>query len=37
MILARILSVIIGYIFGLFTAGYFYAKHVNVDIFMRWV
>ncbi len=32
MILARILSVIIGYIFGLFTAGYFYAKHVNVDI-----
>lgn len=29
---ARIISVIIGYLFGLFTTGYFYSKHVDVDI-----
>lgn len=29
---ARVISVIIGYLFGLFTTGYFYSKHVNVDI-----
>lgn len=32
MIVARIISVIIGYLFGLFTTGYFYAKHMHVDI-----
>lgn len=32
MTVARILSVIIGYLFGLFTTGYFYAKHMHVDI-----
>lgn len=29
---ARIISVLIGYLFGLFTTGYFYSRHVNVDI-----
>ncbi len=29
---ARIIAVAIGYLFGLFTAGYFYSRHVNVDI-----
>ena len=29
---ARLISIVIGYLFGLFTTGYFYAKHVNVDI-----
>lgn len=29
---ARVISVIIGYLFGLFTTGYFYSRHVNVDI-----
>lgn len=28
----RLISIVIGYLFGLFTTGYFYAKHVNVDI-----
>ncbi len=32
MTAARILSMIIGYLFGLFTTGYFYAKHMHVDI-----
>ncbi len=32
MTAARILSIIIGYLFGLFTTGYFYAKHMHVDI-----
>ncbi len=32
MTVARILAIIAGYLFGLFTTGYFYAKHVNVDI-----
>ena len=32
MTAARILSIVIGYLFGLFTTGYFYARHVNVDI-----
>ncbi len=32
MTAARIISVIIGYLFGLFTTGYFYAKHMHVDI-----
>lgn len=29
---ARVISVLIGYLFGLFTTGYFYSRHVNVDI-----
>lgn len=29
---ARIISVFIGYLFGLFTTGYFYSRHVDVDI-----
>lgn len=32
MTAARMISILIGYLFGLFTAGYFYAKHVHVDI-----
>lgn len=32
MTAARIIAIIIGYLFGLFTTGYFYAKHVHVDI-----
>lgn len=32
MTAARIISIVIGYIFGLFTTGYFYAKHMHVDI-----
>lgn len=32
MTAARIISVIIGYLFGLFTTGYFYAKYKHVDI-----
>lgn len=32
MTAARIIAVAIGYLFGLFTTGYFYARHVNVDI-----
>lgn len=32
MTAARIIAVVIGYLFGLFTTGYFYAKHVHVDI-----
>ncbi len=32
MAIARIISLMIGYLFGLFTTGYFYAEHVNVDI-----
>ena len=32
MTAARVISVFIGYLFGLFTTGYFYSKHVNVDI-----
>lgn len=32
MIIARIVSVVIGYIFGLFQTGYFYAKSKGVDI-----
>lgn len=32
MTAARIIAVMIGYLFGLFTTGYFYAKHVHVDI-----
>lgn len=32
MIAARIIAVAIGYLFGLITTGYFYAKHVHVDI-----
>ncbi len=32
MMIARILSLFIGYLFGLFTTGYFYAKHMHVDI-----
>lgn len=32
MTAARIISIVIGYLFGLFTTGYFYAKHANVDI-----
>lgn len=32
MTAARFISIIIGYLFGLITTGYFYAKHVNVDI-----
>lgn len=29
---ARVISVLIGYLFGLFTTGYFYSRHVDVDI-----
>lgn len=29
---ARVISVLIGYLFGLFTTGFFYSRHVNVDI-----
>lgn len=32
MTAARLIAVVIGYLFGLFTTGYFYAKHVHVDI-----
>lgn len=32
MTAARIIATVIGYLFGLFTTGYFYAKHVHVDI-----
>ena len=32
MIAVRMLALAIGYLFGLFTTGYFYAKHVHVDI-----
>lgn len=32
MTAARIIAIVIGYLFGLFTTGYFYAKHVHVDI-----
>lgn len=32
MTMARIIAVVVGYLFGLFTTGYFYAKHVHVDI-----
>ncbi len=32
MTAARLISLVIGYLFGLITTGYFYAKHVNVDI-----
>lgn len=32
MTAARIISIIIGYLFGLITTGYFYAKHSKVDI-----
>lgn len=32
MTAARVIAIIIGYLFGLFTTGYFYAKHVHVDI-----
>lgn len=32
MTAARFISILIGYLFGLITTGYFYAKHVNVDI-----
>ncbi len=32
MIAARVISIVIGYLFGLFTTGYFYARHMNVDI-----
>lgn len=32
MTVARIIAIVIGYLFGLFTTGYFYAKHVHVDI-----
>ncbi len=32
MTAARIIAIITGYLFGLITTGYFYAKHVNVDI-----
>ncbi len=32
MTVARIIAIIAGYLFGLFTTGYFYARHVNVDI-----
>lgn len=32
MTAARLISIVVGYLFGLITTGYFYAKHVNVDI-----
>ena len=32
MTAARLIAVVIGYLFGLFTTGFFYAKHVHVDI-----
>lgn len=32
MTIARVISVIIGYLFGLFTTGYFYSRHAHVDI-----
>ncbi len=32
MTAARIISIVIGYLFGLFTTGYFYSRHANVDI-----
>ena len=32
MTAARLIAVVIGYLCGLFTTGYFYAKHVHVDI-----
>ncbi len=32
MIAVRMIALAIGYLFGLFTTGYFYAKHVHVDI-----
>lgn len=32
MTAARIIAIVIGYLFGLFTTGYFYARHVHVDI-----
>ena len=32
MTAARMIAIVIGYLFGLFTTGYFYAKHVHVDI-----
>lgn len=32
MTAARLISIVIGYIFGLFTTGYFYAKHKHIDI-----
>ncbi len=32
MTTARIISIITGYLFGLFTTGYFYSRHVHVDI-----
>lgn len=32
MTAARMIAVAIGYLFGLFTTGYFYARHVHVDI-----
>lgn len=32
MTAARMIAVMIGYLFGLFTTGYFYAKHMHVDI-----
>ncbi len=32
MMTARVVSLLIGYLFGLFTTGYFYSKHVNIDI-----
>jgi len=32
MTAARMIAIAIGYLFGLFTTGYFYARHVHVDI-----
>lgn len=32
MTTARLIAIFIGYLFGLFTTGYFYAKHMHVDI-----
>ena len=32
MTAARMIAIFIGYLFGLFTTGYFYAKHMHVDI-----
>ena len=32
MTAARMIAIFIGYLFGLITTGYFYSKHVNVDI-----
>ncbi len=32
MMTERVVSLLIGYLFGLFTTGYFYSKHVNIDI-----